>query len=140
MASNDFFIDTSAFLALKNKKDAHHEHAVKIAEYVVSQTLQKGITTDYILDETYTLIKMRAGSFAAIQFGEEIRSGARLHIMNVDALLQDRAWLLFKKYSDKEFSFTDCTSFAVMKEMKLRNAFAFDKHFTQAGFTLLDYS
>ena len=47
-----------------------------------------------------------------------------------------KAWVLFKKYGDKELSFTDCTSFALMKKLGLQKAFAFDDHFRQIGFEL----
>ncbi|MBI4822940.1 MAG: hypothetical protein HY805_01755 [Nitrospirae bacterium] len=43
-------------------------------------------------------------------------------------------WKLLEKYSDKDFSFTDCTSFALMERLKIKTAFTFDAHFTQYGF------
>jgi len=44
----------------------------------------------------------------------------------------DRQYL--QKYKDKEYSLTDCISFSVMKNIGINTAFAFDKHFAQAGF------
>lgn len=49
------------------------------------------------------------------------------------------AWLALndktdKKYEDKELSFTDCTSFAIMEKLKLHKAFTFDEHFKKVGF------
>jgi predicted nucleic acid-binding protein len=45
--------------------------------------------------------------------------------------IEDAAFTIFKRYTDKDFSFTDCTSFSIMKSLKLKSAFAFDKHFEQ---------
>ena len=37
----------------------------------------------------------------------------------------------------KDFSYTDCTSFVVMKQLDMTIAFTFDRHFDQFGFTRL---
>jgi predicted nucleic acid-binding protein len=47
--------------------------------------------------------------------------------------MEDAAFTIFKQYADKDFSFTDCTSFSIMKSLNLNKAFAFDKHFEQYG-------
>jgi len=52
----------------------------------------------------------------------------------VDEEIQSKAWEIAIKYRDKDFSFTDCASFAVMEMLDIREAFAFDKHFEQYGF------
>ncbi len=57
--------------------------------------------------------------------------------MHVSEQLEDDAWGLFKRYSDKRFSFTDCTSFVIMKQFGLMEAFTNDRHFEQMGFTAL---
>lgn len=44
---------------------------------------------------------------------------------------------LFGRYSDKEWSFTDCVSFTTMRRLNVTKAFTFDKHFRQAGFEML---
>lgn len=134
---NKFLIDTSAFLALRDKNDEHHQKAIRIAEYLIEHTNQTSLTTDYILDETYTILKKRAGHKLAVQFGEEIQQGTRFEIFYLTKELLDQAWLIFKKYKDKNFSFTDCTSFAIMQNYKITQAFAFDKHFEQAGFEVI---
>ena len=43
---------------------------------------------------------------------------------------------MFFRYRDKDFSFTDCTSFILMRELKLREALTTDHHFVQAGFAI----
>jgi predicted nucleic acid-binding protein len=41
------------------------------------------------------------------------------------------AWGVFHSHRDKGWSFTDCTSYAVMRRLRLSQAFAFDRHFSQ---------
>ena len=129
-------MDTSAFLAIKNRRDTLHNDAVTIK----GRLLDAGVwllTTDYVLDESYTIIRLRAGHRAAVEFGEELRASrlVRIEYLTLDAI--EEAWTLFKRFKDKEFSFTDCTSFALMRRLGLREALAFDGHFTQAGFVEL---
>ena len=52
-------------------------------------------------------------------------------IVTVTPNIEDAAFNIFKRYADKHFSFTDCTSFSMMRSLKLKEAFAFDKHFEQ---------
>jgi predicted nucleic acid-binding protein len=47
------------------------------------------------------------------------------------------AMSLYVRRADKLWSFTDCTSFCLMKARKIRDALTADHHFRQAGFTVL---
>lgn len=85
-------------------------------------------------DETFTLLRMRIGLKDTITFGDALMRSDLFTIVQVDAGAQRLAWEWFKRYQDKAFSFTDCTSFSVMTSLSLREAFTFDKHFTEAGF------
>ena len=51
-------------------------------------------------------------------------------------MLQD-AELLYGERKDKEWGLTDCVSFMLMKQEKIREALTADVHFRQAGFTAL---
>ena len=68
--------------------------------------------------------------------GEFLLGSAVINLVRVDEELMLKAWSYFKKQDDKRYSFTDCTSFALMKEMRLTHCLAFDRHFEQAGFRL----
>lgn len=133
------FVDTWAWVALANESDQWHE----IAESLNIELILAGyvyITTNFILDECYTLIQTRLNKKAAIKFGEEIRSSIEtgiVKLVHVSDKIEDEAWNLFKSHKDKDYSFTDCTSFIVMQKSGINEAFTGDIHFSQFGFTRL---
>jgi len=81
-------------------------------------------------------MRARSGHLAACRLGNILLNSRIVEIADVPAQIRARAWDVFVKYSDKDFSFTDCTSFVVMRELGITDAFAFDDHFAQMGFTL----
>ena len=91
------------------------------------------ITSDYVLDESYTIIRLRAGHNIAVEFGEMIQATVLIEIKYLTKEILREAWHIFKSFSDKEFSFTDCTSFALMESLQIKAAFTFDDHFNQYG-------
>lgn len=123
------FVDTSAWYAAVVPTDSNH--AVATA-WLTSNTVPL-LTTDYVLDELLTLLRSRGHSRRAIAVGTNlIESGAvPLHLVTHQNLFD--AWSIFRRFSDKEWSFTDCTSKAVMEHLSIDTAFAFDDHFRQFG-------
>jgi predicted nucleic acid-binding protein len=95
------------------------------------------VTTDFVVDETLTLIRRRLGVDAAAAWWRQVDGSQRLRWERIDAARFERARQLFFQHRDKTFSFTDCTTFAVMRELKLVQALGTDAHFTQAGFHVL---
>lgn len=95
------------------------------------------VTTDYVVDETLTLIRLRLGLDAAGTWWRQVDGSQRLRWERVDADRFERGRQIFFQYRDKDFSFTDCTSFAVMQELRLTHALTTDRHFRQMGFHLL---
>jgi predicted nucleic acid-binding protein len=126
------FIDTAGFLAIENRRDAHHERALAFRDASLDAG-QTFVTSDYVLDESYTLIRLRVGHAVAVQFGEDVRASRLLRVDHVTPEIVEAGWRIFKAFADKEFSFTDCTSFALMERMHIRTAFTFDEHFRQYG-------
>jgi predicted nucleic acid-binding protein len=122
------FVDSSAWYALVNAHDKNHLAAKRFLE--ASHRL---LTTNFVIDETVTLVLVRKGYQAAVDLGEQLWSEEQAHIVWLSRADQRAAWRLFKRYSDKRFSFTDCTSFVVMERLGLTHAFAFDEHFDQTG-------
>jgi hypothetical protein len=128
--SNQFvFVDTSAWYALVDKGDSDHASAVNSARNLTRPL----ITTNYIFDETLTLIKAKLGPQIAINFDRKLWNQELAILIRVLKKDEQKAWDLFSQYDDKGFSFTDCTSFAVMERMKIDKVFAFDDHYTQYG-------
>jgi predicted nucleic acid-binding protein len=126
------FIDTSAFLALENRKDEYHRSALLFRDSLL-ESKESLVTSDYVLDESYTIIRLRAGHKIAVQFGEMIQTTGLIEIKYLTKEVLQEAWHIFKTFSDKEFSFTDCTSFALMESLHIKTVFTFDEHFNQYG-------
>lgn len=127
------FTDTSAFMALFYEEDQNHGKAKEYLDRLRKNTFSL-VTTDYIFDETVTGIMSSAGQRAAVAAGDFILNSGMIKVVWLDESIKARAWNYFKKYDDKNYSFTDCTSFILMKEMNITGYFAFDDHFKQAGF------
>ena len=103
-------------------------------------TLEAGrtlITTDFVVDETLTLIRFRLGLAAAQAWWQQIDGSARLRWERVENDRFEKARNLFFQYRDKDLSFTDCTSIAVMRELRLTTVMTTDRHFHQVGFDVL---
>ena len=127
------FVDTSAWFALVNEDDINHDLAV---EWFRNNPLPL-FTTNHIFAETLTLIRMRLGHTQALAFGNMLLDSGSLQFYWTTPDEEKAAWQFFQKYSDKDFSFIDCISFSVMKGQRFKEAFAFDKHFIQAGFNAI---
>lgn len=128
------FIDTSAFYAMEVEEDINHRSAVKVRKKIAENSYGLPVTTNLVLAETITLLRLKAGFDEAVAFGEKVFASRSLQVVKVDEGIEKRAWRLFRRYSDKRLSFADCASFAVMRELKISKAFTFDDHFSQLGF------
>ncbi len=129
------FVDTSAWLALDDKHDRYHNKAVAKSSEIKRQRIEI-ITSEYIIDETITLIRYRVSHQAAVIFGDSLLNSSIVRIVDVTDEDRIKTWEIFKKYEDKELSFTDCTSFVLIKNLRLQKVFTFDKHFKQMGFEI----
>lgn len=132
---NAAFIDTSAFLALYDARDKYHIRA-KIALKRIKKQKIKLFTTDYVFDETLTSVLYAFGYRTAVTASEALLSSNVVEIVYIDRELKEEAWKFFKQYGAMKLSFTDCTSFAFMKQKLLTHAFTFDEDFKKTGFKL----
>ncbi|MBI2093331.1 MAG: PIN domain-containing protein [Candidatus Omnitrophica bacterium] len=130
------FIDTSAFAALYHRNDAYHEQAKQIWTFLRQRQAILYTTRD-VISETITLVRRRTSYRQAVICGNDLWASPVLEILRSDARQDSEAWEFFQRYTDKEFSFVDCLSFVLMKELRLQWAFAFDQHFAQAGFEMI---
>lgn len=133
MANSEVFADTAGFLALWDRGDEHHSRAVKLQKKLTG-TRRRFLTTDYVLDETATLLLIRHSHAAAVDFLDTMEKTQIVRMEWTDSLRFSAAAELFRRHQDKEWSFTDCLSFSLMKELGVRDAFTTDHHFRQAGF------
>ena len=124
------FVDTGAWFASVIPSDQHHVDAVRWLE----ANRQPLVTTDYVIDETLTLLRMRGHTSRASALGEGLFSSHLAHVYYLTDEDVLATWRVFEQYSDKEWSFTDCSSKVVMTRLGIDTAFAFDHHFRQFGF------
>lgn len=123
------FVDTSAWLATYVRWDTHSGLA---QDWFVNNT-QDLVTTDYVIDELLTLLRSRRAARRALQAGADLwgERYARIEYVTREDLVN--SWETFRRYDDKLWSFTDCTSRVVMERLGITTAFAFDAHFRQFG-------
>ncbi len=125
------FVDSSYWIALRNRRDSHHEAGVKLLEEAADQTL---VTTNHVRGETWTYLRRRAGHRAAVAFLDVLEASPRVRVVSVDPSQEKRALTWLRRRSEREYSFVDATSFVVMNALNLWAALAFDGDFTAAGF------
>lgn len=123
------FVDTGAWFAFLVSDDTLHSQA----RTWVKQNREVLVLSDYVLDETLTLLRMRNQHKHAFTFGDEIFKGELAELIYLNADIIEEAWEVFQRYNDKGWSFTDCTSKVLMERMQITTAFAFDHHFRQFG-------
>lgn len=130
------FVDTGAFVALRNRGEREHEAARAALSRLVSERASL-VTSNYVFSETYTALLVRVGRDEAIQWGRRFRVGEAIEMARIDESLEQDAWTILESHADKRWSHVDATSFALMEREEITEAFAFDHHFAQRGLTLV---
>lgn len=130
------FVDTGAFVALRNRAEREHEAARAALAELVSQHVRL-LTSNYVFSETYTALLVRAGRDEAIRWGRHFRAGDAIEMVRIDESIEQDAWAILESHADKRWSHVDATSFALMEREGIAEAFAFDHHFTQRGLMLV---
>ncbi|MDQ3991963.1 MAG: PIN domain-containing protein [Actinomycetota bacterium] len=125
-------VDSSAFLSLEDPDERSHREARRALEDMVEAGTRL-VTTNFVFDETYTLILARLGRGRAVTWGERFMSGKLVLVYRVEQRHEARAWDIILTFSDKDFSYTDATSFAVAEDFGIDSAFSLDRHFHQYG-------
>lgn len=131
--ARDVFVDSSGLYALADRRDP----ARVAAETCIASRIRSGlglVVTDYVVDEACTLAKARAGSYGAQKLLELCERSQAFRLVWVGPERFEAAKAFFRKHADHDYSFTDCTSFVVMRELGLREALTTDGHFAEAGF------
>ncbi|MBI2756235.1 MAG: PIN domain-containing protein [Chloroflexi bacterium] len=129
------FVDTSAWYAVADAGDSQHAVATRqFARLSVHRT--QLVTTNYVVSETYTLLRVRLGHTAATEFLRRLRASPRARRVFVEEAWEAEAERLLDRYADQDFSYVDATSFVTMRRLGIEEAFAGDHHFEVAGFRL----
>ena len=130
------FIDTWAWLALANRKDAYHESAMKGYAEIKAEGCRL-VTSDYVLDETITALFRSVIYRSAVKFIESLLAMIESGKLSLKVITEPRfkaAWSLRKKYQDKPgISFTDLASFVLMQELGISKVFTGDAHFEEVN-------
>jgi predicted nucleic acid-binding protein len=130
------FVDTAGWMACADASDPAHSRA-RAQRDAAMEAGSVLVTTDYVMDETLTLIRVRLGLDAAEAWWQQVDGSSRLRWEWIDQSRADKARAVFFRHRDKSYSFTDCTSLVVMRELKLRHVLTTDDHFRQMGFQVL---
>jgi uncharacterized protein len=125
----DVFVDTGDWFACFVRRDPDH----KLARSWLSRNEDSLITSDYVLDELLTLLKTRESHVVAVAAGKALIDADICRVVTVTPDDFRTAWFTFVRFHDKGWSFTDCTSKAVMERLQISTAFSFDEHFEQFG-------
>lgn len=133
MALNNIFVDTSWYKALLDPRDDFNSDAKDQMEKLLSKKYFF-VTTNFIVDETLTLLRLRAGLPLALKFADTLVDMSKImKLTRVSEIDEKEAWKWFPENWSK-LSFTDCTSFAVMNRLRMKDVATFDNHFARAGF------
>ena len=130
------FLDTSLFIALYISGDVTHQQALRELSRL-EQTGTQFVTTDAVLTEFCNSLVKVALRKRAVAATQALLAREDVTIIRVTEPLWHKAFSLFQARSDKEWGLTDCISFEVMKDRRIKAALTADHHFVQAGFTAL---
>ena len=125
------FVDTSFWVALRNRADGRHPQAQQLLTLHGEAGL---VTSNHVRGETWTFLRRRAGHRAAVGFLQAIEDSPRLEVVAVSQEQETAALRWLRRHDEREYSFVDASSFVLMKALRIREALAFDGDFTAAGF------
>jgi uncharacterized protein len=125
------FVDTSFWIAIRLPRDDHHDEALALLDRHGGDSLA---TSNHVRGETWTFLRRKAGHGSAVHFLDRLDRTARIATFFVSEELEAQAlrWLL--RHDEREYSFVDATSFALMRSLRIKEALAFDGDFAAAGF------
>lgn len=127
------FADTSFYQALLNPKDNWHDKAKNVSDAYCG----KVVTSEYVLCELGALMSHGHLRQLFIDLVKLLESAPQVEIIHGSHHYFETGLALFVDRPDKEWSLTDCISFALMREWKITDALTCDRHFEQAGFQSL---
>lgn len=124
------FVDTSYWVALQAARDDHHREAASLWR----DRRDPLVTTNNVLGETWTFLRRAGNHRLATGFLDRALTLRFLVIHHIDERLEAEAWRWLRRRDEREYSFVDATSFAIMRRLRIREALAFGGDFAAAGF------
>ena len=134
--NTEVFLDSAYVIALAQATDAHHSPAVEMSRQLAERRVQI-VTRDAVLLEIGNALAKVKSREGAIRFITHLQNSPAVEIVPLTQDLLAAGWELFRQRPDKDWSWTDCISFVVMRERGLKQALTSDGHFEQAGFIAL---
>ncbi|MEK6275819.1 MAG: PIN domain-containing protein [Actinomycetota bacterium] len=128
------FVDTSFWVAARLRQDSHHDEAIALSQLFRHERL---VTSNLVRGETWTFLRRRDGHRTGVAFLDSLSRTALVEVVFVNETFEEQALRWLRRHDEREYSFVDATSFALMRSLKIREALAFDGDFTAAGFTEL---
>ncbi len=126
------FADTGFFVVLANENDPRYETAWDYKEYFVGEAYSF-VYTDLIFAEVIRPGRHRLDWRLCARIGAGILSSEEYELVR-SVTYETIAWNdFFLKYYDKEFSFCDCVSFAVMKGLGIKEVITTDQDFDRVN-------
>jgi len=124
------FIDTSIFVAARNKRDRNHQRARELMKRALTAEFGVIYTSDYVIDEAVTTALARTRNHQiAVNTGRHILDSERIEKLAISGEDFNLAWSKFQTIKDRFLSFTDCTSLALMERRGIERVMSFDSHF-----------
>jgi len=130
------FVDTSAFIAMGNKRDQFHRQAIELRNQFI-KSKRAHITTSAVLMELGNAFSPTQLRSTAIRLIDTIKISRFWQVIPINDDLFDRGFAKFKQMADKEWSLIDCISIVIAEEFRIIEIFTNDHHFEQAGFKIL---
>lgn len=128
------FVDTSFWIGLSVTADDRHADCVELLRRYAGQSLT---TSNHVRGETWTFVRRRYGHREARGFLERLDRAQRVTVEFVGEQRESEALGWLRRHDEREYSFVDATSFAVMRSLRIREALTFDGDFAAAGFVEL---
>lgn len=130
------FVDSFAWIAAINKSDNYHKSSLNTIDSLLKRKV-KLVTSNYVIIETINALSKAEFRKAVIEFVGRLKKSPSVEIIKITDEMYDNAWKLYQERMDKDWGIIDCTSFEVMRIFNIKKTFSNDKHFEQAGFSLM---
>jgi uncharacterized protein len=134
----DLFVDTSGWACWAVARQTFHSRAVSALNDTWALN-ERAVTTVLVLSELTALLTspLKVPKADQIRFLHAIRNDPTIEVVGLDSASDAAAWSLWESRADKDWTLTDCLSFAVMQQRRLTEALTTDHHFEQAGLVRL---